>query len=52
MKVDESDMEEFGRLESSEKTIAILGDRWWPQSAQQDGDTISKQFLSNIWKKT
>ena len=21
---------EFGRLESSEKTITILGDRWWP----------------------
>ena len=29
-KLDECDMEEFGRLESSEKTIAILGDRWWP----------------------
>ena len=28
------DMEEFGRLESSEKTIAILGDRWWPQTAK------------------
>ena len=26
-KVDECDMEEFGRVESSEKTIAILGDR-------------------------
>ena len=26
--VDVCDMEEFGRLESSEKTIAILGDRW------------------------
>ena len=45
------DMEEFGRLESSEKTIAILGDRWWPQTAKQDGDRIRKQFLCNIWKK-
>ena len=27
-KLDVCDMEEFGRLESSEKTIAILGDRW------------------------
>ena len=26
-KLDEYDIEEFGRLESSEKTIAILGDR-------------------------
>ena len=46
-------MEEFGRLESSEKTIAILGHRWWPQTAKQDGDRISQQFLliCSIWKK-
>ena len=30
-------MEEFGRLESSEKKIAILGDKWWPQTAKQEG---------------
>ena len=39
-KFDECDMEEFGRLERSEKTIAVLGDRWWPQTAKQDGDRI------------
>ena len=50
-KLDVCDMEEFGRLESSEETIAILGDRWWPQTAKQDGDTISKYFLCNIWNK-
>ena len=44
-------MEEFGKLENSEKTIAILGDRWWPQTAKQDGDRISTQFLCSIWKK-
>ena len=44
-------MEEFGRLESSEKTIAILGDRWWPQTAKQERDRISKQFLCNIWQE-
>ena len=44
-------MEEFSRLESSEKTIAILGDRWWPQAAKLDGDRMSKQFLCSIWKK-
>ena len=49
--VDVCDMEEFGRLESSEKTIAILGDRWWPRTAKQDGDRTSKQFLCNIRKK-
>ena len=40
--LNECDMEEFGGLESSEKTIAILGDRWWPQTAKQEGDKISK----------
>ena len=50
-KLDGCDTEEFGRVQSSEKTIAILGDRWWPQTAKQDGDRISKQFLCNIWKK-
>ena len=34
-KLDECDVEEFGRLESSEKTIAIPGDRWW----RTDGET-------------
>ena len=31
-KLNKYDMEELGRLESSEKTIAILliGNRWWP----------------------
>ena len=44
-------MKEFGRLESSEKTVAIVGDRWWPQTAKQDGERISKQFLCSIWRK-
>ena len=35
-KLDVRDMEKFGRLESSEKTIAILGDKWWPQTAKQE----------------
>ena len=26
--IDACDMEEFGKLDSSEKTIAVLGDRW------------------------
>ena len=45
-------MEEYGRLESSDKTIAILGDRWWPQTAEQDGEWTRKQFLCNMWKKS
>ena len=52
-KIDECGMEEFGTLliYSSEKTIAILGDRWWPQTVKQQGDKISKKFLCNTWKK-
>ena len=41
-------------LDGSEKTIAILGHRWWPQTAKQakqQGDKISKKFQCNIWKK-
>ena len=49
-KLDVCDMEEFVRLESSEKTIAILRDKWWPQTAKQDGDRKSKPFQCNIWK--
>ena len=43
--LDECEMEEFGRLEISEKTIAILRNRWWPQTAKQDGDRVTKQFF-------
>ena len=50
-KIDERDMEKFGTLDSREKTIAILGNRWWPHKAKQQGDTVIKIFLCNIWKK-
>ena len=50
-KSDRCEMEKFVRLESSEKAIAILGDRGWPQTAKQDGDKINEQFSCNIWKK-
>ena len=43
--IDERDTEESDTLDSSEKTIAIQGDRLWPQAANQEGDTISKKFL-------
>ena len=49
--LDVFDMEELCRLEGSDKTIAILGDRWWSQTAKQNGDGISKPFLCNICKK-
>ena len=51
--IDECDMEKFGTLDSTEETIAILGDRWWPQKAKQEGDKISKNVLYHIyiWSK-
>ena len=33
------------------RTIAILGDRWGPQTAKQEVDTISQKLLSIGWKK-
>ena len=44
-KMDACDMENGGTLDSSENTIAILGDRWWPQAAKQKGNKISKSFF-------
>ena len=43
-KIVECDMEKFGTLDS-EKTIAILGDRWWPKTAKQEGDKKSKTVI-------
>ena len=43
--MDERDMEKFGTLHSVEKTIAILGDGWWPRTAKQEGDNL-KQHVS------
>ena len=42
-KIDEHGMENFGSLDSSEKTVAILGDKWWAQTAKQEGDMTSKK---------
>ena len=50
--VEECGMEEFGTLEGNEKTIAILGDRWWPRAAEQEGDKISKQCFHVIYGNT
>ena len=49
--VNEGGMNLFEALDNMEKTIAILGDRCWSQTAKQDGDNICKRFLCNIWKK-
>ena len=41
-------MGDFGRLGSSEKTIDMLGDIWWTQTAEPDGDRIIQKFLCSI----
>lgn len=46
--VNEGGIETF---DSSENTIAFLGDGWWPRTAKQDRDEVCKQFLCNLWKK-
>ena len=40
--LDESDMDRFVTLDSSEKTIDVPGDRWRPQATKQEGGKISK----------
>ena len=50
-KLDEGGMDKFGTLDSSEKTIAILGDRWWPQTAKREGDKISKKFICLTYER-
>ena len=49
--VNEGGLKSFDALDSREKMIAILGDRWWPQMAKQDGDKICEMFMCNVWKK-
>ena len=46
--IDECGMNRFGTLDSSEKTIAIVGDRWWRQTEKQEGDNRSKKFLPGM----
>ena len=52
-KIDECDVEKPGTLDSSEQTTAILlkGDRWWPQTATQEGDMSREKFPCDTWKK-
>ena len=49
-KIDECGMEKFGTLDSSEKTIAIRGIRWWAQTAKQEGDKISNGSMECMGK--
>ena len=48
-KIDGCDFKKFGALDSSERTIAISGDRWWPPTAKEEGDDVTKTFLCVIY---
>ena len=50
-KMDKCNVEIFSTLDSSEKTIAILGDRWWEQKAKQERDMLDK-YMYVIHGKT
>ena len=37
--------------DNSEKPIATLADGWWPQTAKQEGDKLSKRFMQCVTKR-
>ena len=41
---DGCDTAKLGTLDSSEKAIAALGDRWWSQTAEEEEDKTAKTF--------
>ena len=41
-------LENFRTMCGSEKVVANLGDRWWPQAAEKEGDKIDKKLFWNI----
>ena len=43
-KANECDMERnlvHYMVDKSDKTVAVPGDRWWPQKAKQEGDKVN-----------
>ena len=46
--VNEGSLKPFDALDSREKTIAMLGDRWWPQTAKQNENKIRRRFLCGM----
>ena len=44
--IDGCDMDNIDTLHSSKRTIGILGDRWWPQTAKREGGKPRKQLHS------
>ncbi|CAM9740836.1 unnamed protein product [Sphacelaria rigidula] len=44
--VNEGGMKSFDALDSREKNMVILGERWWSQTAKLDGDKIRWSCLN------
>ena len=42
---------ERGDTPQARKTIAIQRGRWWPQTVEQERDTISNKYVCNVWGK-
>ena len=52
-KTDVCDVKKFCTFDSSEETIVILGDKWWPQAAKEEGHEMSKNLylVCDIYRK-
>ena len=44
--------QESGALDGGGKTMRILGDRWWPQAAKQEGEGECWQKVSMYFIET
>lgn len=44
-------MEKFLTVDSSEKTIAIVLDKWWPQATRHEMYKISQHYMCNVCKQ-
>lgn len=49
--VNEGDMKTFGTRDNSEETITMLGNRWWLQTVDQEGEKISRRLSCSAWKE-
>ena len=49
-KIHECNMEKLSTVGNSAKTMAILGYRWWPLTAKQEGDQTCKTFKEYMGK--
>lgn len=49
--VNEGSMELFDTKDSSKRAEAVLGDKWWSQTTNQEGNKVCKRFLCDVLEK-